>query len=197
MSAIIKVYSNHGLEILDYFQGIHLIEKSLGIKIQNLQEVKSTPTDDLSQVIYYTNHEYFSNRYKDRWPIYIYSNFSLCNQIRIYNHFIDFEISGQINLKSHIWRDLIINKFFFDTLNEWNNSRRYFFSMARKLKGDTIIYLNDGTNRMTLGEEAIWNGETFENVINKLNFAGQPIMYNDLDNGVGIYDNENWFIEKL
>src|SRR5688572_26947415 len=110
MSVIVRVYSNHGLEINDYRSGVSQVEDCLNIRIENRGKSGLIPTDDETNVVHFANHEYFSKRFVEGGEIWILSNFRICDQIRIYKHFIDFSLTGQYNLKAHLWRDFVSGK---------------------------------------------------------------------------------------
>jgi hypothetical protein len=207
MSVGVRAYSNHGLQIDDYYKGISLIEDILKIKIENLGKSDLGLTEDKERIVYFTNHEYFSKRFDEGWGIWIFSNFRICDQIRIYKHFIDFSLSGKYNLKTHIWRDLIAGKALEkngdsknemdETLTEWNRTRNYIKSVTKKLQGDIIIYINDSSNEHKFVEETIWEGKDSSVVLNIFKRFTDPIEYHNLEKGQDEFSNANWFIERL
>lgn len=207
MSVIVKVYSNHGLQIDDYFQGVRLIEDVLNVKIENRDKRGFDLTEDETDIIHFAKHEYFSKRFLEDSVIWIFSNYRICDYIRIYKHFVDFNLSGKYNLKTHIWRDLIskkglnenkgFEKEFEKSLEEWNKTRSYILSVTRKLFGNTIIYLNDGSSGLAEGENAIWDGEDLSDVLKKLDNVSLPIRYGELEIGDKEFTDINWFLERV
>lgn len=203
MSVILNVFGNHDLIFNNYYQAIGLIEKKLNKKIYFPNEVNKESTLNENSIIYYTNHDFNSERFEE---INIYTNFKLCDCIKIYKHFIQFSIIGDINLKYHIWRDFV-SKTKFDkkecgtiynkVLIEWNNTRKYLKKIIESLGGDLIIYLNDGSD-FTIGLDLIVEGGDFKTVFESLNLISYPYTYRDLeDNTIDLFKSNNWFIEKI
>jgi hypothetical protein len=207
MSVIIKVYTNHSLTIEDYNQGIELLEEILKIRVLDTEVANQEVTTNESQVNYYTRRPYFEQRFKEGWGIWIQSNYKLCTRFVVYRHAIEFDISGELNLKTHIWRKLVTRQYnyfpnssmsgFEQTLAEWNNTRAWISKISRQLGGDTLIYLNDGSHGHIIGEEMIWENQEFPAVLEALKKLREPVNYADLENNRGDFGDEHWFIEKI
>ena len=206
MSIIIKVYSNHTLSFDNFINGIRLIEDFLKIKIQDSENRRNELFNDKDNINYFTNHNYFEKRYKENWGIWVYSNFNLCERFVVHKHFVQFDISGELNLKTHIWQKLVSKQYdFYDswdkdgfdkTLDEWDNTRKYISDITKKLGGDTILYLNDGA-ALTPAEELIWDGKEISSVVSFLNTTFKLNEYDDLANNLKEFPQDNGFIETL
>jgi hypothetical protein len=205
LSVIIKVYSNHTLSFDNYTNGIELIEEFLNTKIKDSENREIEQFNDEHKINYFTNHNYFEQRYKENWGIWVYSNYNLCKRFVVHKHFVQFDISGQINLTTHIWQKLIAKQYdYYDswnktdvnkTLNEWNDTRKYIADITQKLGGDRILYLNDGS--ISQIEELIWDGAEISSVIHYLNKISKLDSYADLESNFKKFSQDNGFIETL
>lgn len=206
MSIIITVYANHALSFDTYANGISLIEDFLKIKIQDSQNRRNELYTDEHNVNYFAPHNYFEKRYLENWGIHVYSNFPLCERFVVHKHFVQFDISGKLDLKTHIWQKLVSKQrdmeqiepedAFEKTLAEWNNTRKYIADIAKKLGGDTILYLNDAAP-MIHAEGLIWDGEEISSVLAFLRATSQLNEYDDLANNVKTFPQNDGFIETL
>ncbi len=206
MSVIIKVYSNHTLSFDNYSDGIGLIEKLLKINVQDSENVQSEHFNDENKINYFTNHNYFEKRYKKDRTIWVYSNFNLCKRFVVHKHFVEFDISGKLNIKTHIWQKLVSKQYeyfvswdkngFDKTLTEWNNTRNYLSDITKKLGGNTILYLNDGSE-LTPAEELIWDGKNIDSVISFLKSISKLNEYYELVKRLKEFPQDNGFKETL
>ena len=204
MSVVIRAYANHGLQINSYWNSIGQIERKLKSKIEVGKRSDYDITDDEDNIVYFANHDYFSKRFEEGWGIYVFSNFRLCEEIRIYKHFAFFDIGFNFNIKTHLWRDLICGatlkehkyaeKEILKSLSSWNKTRNFIKLITNKLGGDQIIYINDGSE-LTIGEDLIWEGRDVEAVLWELSKVSNAVNYSDLASGKYEYLNNNWFME--
>jgi hypothetical protein len=206
MSVIIKVYSDHGLTISDYLSAIQQIERLLDAKIEQGKRPDFPYTDDEERIVYFTQHDYFSKRFEEGWAIWIYTNYRVCDQIRLYKYFTDFETTGGYNLKTHLWREqisgkaLIENREYEDaikrSMNDWDKTRSYINMVSKRLLGSTILYLNDSSG-LHRGEDLIWEGNDIETVLDGISKISIGVPYNDLSSGSHNYSDNNWFFDKV
>lgn len=208
MSVVVRIYSNHDLLFDNYHFGVKLIEDLLQINISDINNKKTEVTNNNLEACYFTNHDYFARRFSENWGIWVFSNFRLCDQFIVHKHFVQFSISGNINLKTHIWRKLITKQKdyfafelwtlqgFNEVLVEWNDTRKYITKITKALGGDAILYLNDGYD-LSFGGDLVYEGVNTDDLFSALYQVSEPIDYKSLeDDGQEFYD-KNWFIEKI
>jgi predicted transcriptional regulator len=208
MSVNLEIYSNHNLNFENYFDGINLIEKRLNNRIQNPIINQNIETHIEDEILYFANHTFFSEKFKENKEIYLFTSYFLCESIKVYSSFIQYNVSGTINSKFHLWEKFVSKteydqsekeaKIMPDNLfNDWNRIRSYIKQFAKSMGGDTLIYINDGSV-YTDAIELIMDGSDFNTVSNNLNLISMPFLYNDLaDKKKTAFDSKDWYVEKF
>ena len=179
MSVIFKTFSNHNLTIGDNYENvITVIEEKLGSKIIESKDARESMVDNNELphgVLFHTIHKFYEKKFSEGWPIYIETNSPLCERLKVYKHFVEFDVYSVINPKTHIWRKIIARdstywalelwteQGFDKVLGEWMEAKDFISMITKRFGGDTFLYFNDG--QMTIGCDLISDGITLVDLL--------------------------------
>jgi hypothetical protein len=212
MSVTFKIFANHNLTIGDNYQNvITLVEEKLNSKILESKEARELKIDNnkLPQgAFFHTVHKFYEKKFSEGWPLYIETNASVCERLKIYKHFVEFDLySLMINPKTHIWRKIIARdstywalelwkeEDFNKVLNEWTEAKKFISMIAKRFGGDTFLYFNDG--EMTIGWDLISDGITLTDLLKVLPKERKMYTYRDLEENKFEFTDADWFYEKI
>ena len=197
----VYAYSNHNLVIEGYDQAINMIEDILGIIIHD-SRYGYYPTDDEAKIIYFTEHDFFSMRFPRFREISVFSNFRICNEISFHEHFVEFALSGEIDVVVSRWRNMISGMNRSDDpswemlrsrmLREWERTMEFMISFAGKVGGNTLLFLNDSLGTGAIAREMIANGASLDLLMESM---PSPYHYECLENNHKDFADDDWFID--